>query len=157
MTDLSSYNQYYRTDNATAEAADIKQGKTAYINGGLATGAPNGGGTQLIYFPPYGQAGAYGPNIQDTQYANDVTDSTFTYGTSAQWSLDAYGNAYSSTAWAKFIASTNSVPAYGNVGRMYQMHWRHEDATPTSLAGLRILFNVADGSNYWTCSIPSFM
>ena len=139
MPTLSSYNQYRRTDNATAVAADIKSGKTAFGPDGKIVGAQTIPGL-VLYWDFRGAAGAYTPALSDAQYAY----AGMSMSPSGTWEFDASNFLYPATLPAAL--SFASVPVYDNIrARQYLLSFYGDDGTPGGTVDINI--NSGDGGN----------
>jgi hypothetical protein len=150
MTNLSDYNKYYRTDNATALASNIESGKTAYVNGGLVTGTAQAipvdgyNGVLLDYSFPLGQTGSYTPSSSDAL----VLEQTGTLSYDGAWDIETEGYVDKTDASDTSIVAITGMPAKTTSARKYEM-WGKILATPTDNTGVYIQINRADGSNRW--------
>ena len=115
MTNLSSLNPYYRTDNATASAADVATGKTAYVNGGKVTGTG-------VYSPAMmefdGSTGYYS-KTQATSGNKVTLVARFNLienpsGTGAQYVVRSSGNTTDSRAAIILSDGNHATPAVRN-------------------------------------------
>ena len=150
MTNLSSLKPAYITDNATAVAADIAIGKTAYVNGGVVTGTAtvisvSGGvnGIQLLIENPVGTTSAtYQPTEDGVLIKN--TDLTLT---SSEFDLDTNGLTSSSLSTRQFAYITG-LPVNAGI-RKWEVWGETIDGTPTQYAGFNIRYNYVDASNFY--------
>jgi hypothetical protein len=158
MTNLNSLNRRYITDNATATAADIESGKTAYINGGKVTGtgvflpADTSGGILLDYCNPVGVVDAsFNASLEG---AAIVQASAITDIASNVYNLSSDGYATPTTAWGTYVQTAGgSLPSKTTTTRLYQMYGKTANAALTISTGVRIVFNYLDGNNYWDLAV----
>jgi hypothetical protein len=153
-----SVKSFHDTSSGTATASDIVSGKTAYGADGKVTGIATA--TPVSSYPYYDAAprtlvewqAPVGSNIEPYTVTTDDfavlhPDATLTGGLTS--ALDSSGYIYG-TGGDTYDTFTqiNNLPARTAQERIYEM--RGKTISPhVNEAGIHILFNLADGNNWW--------
>lgn len=145
MASLSDYFDAVDTGDGTAVAADIAEGKIAYVNGVRLVGTKGAAsGVLLELINPTGiTAASYNPASEHGAVLRLDPDcgALASVGT---WSLDSSGYAQNANSYARF-ANLASLPAY-TTRRKYEIWGKTKDAALTNDYGIEICFNFDSAS-----------
>lgn len=146
LTDLQD--PYRQTKDATAVAADIATGKTAYGpdgeiigTGGIPTNGFNGRLIDVEFRK--GLSGVFTASDED-----HLVKKAGIAGTNGATSINTDGYVYNNTVGGQNVLSYNTVPVYGAGGRKTEV-WGKVTGIPTIQSGLNIHTDYVDSSNKW--------
>lgn len=118
VTTLSEHFRFYNTDDADAVAADIPNGKSAYVNGGKVVGTRNSDRQVLVDFAyPVGPSGLYTPTDAELITLADGAGAITWY----EQYLDGNGYCRWQMSGSKNLFLIESLPAISGVARCYEV------------------------------------
>lgn len=142
--------------DATAEAAHVLAGKTAYVKTGLITGTGSGlptDGSNRTVIDIVNPLGSSDSSYRTTSGGVILTQDADITGIGASlWTLSTDGYCYPNGSWSTYW--NGILPAIADTSRIYKVWGKTRDSAPATNTGIRILFNMTTRwSDYWEARI----